>query len=160
MKARLSSLILLLCSFITFPAWAITSFSVQFIPSSPQPGSDITARVASLLSSLPACLPAATSINLSGTTITMRLDYGDTCGTGSPLPYRDYPLGPYAAGSYTFAINVCVSGPTSPVTCGIEYQGPLVVGTNISSIPVLSLCASVATLLGMLTIGMRKLRMS
>ena len=126
MKIKMKIFASLTMLFAVFPAFA-ADYSVQFIPPSPAPGQTVIARVSNTTG--PSCLPPETSVTTVGTAITLRLDYTDTCASGNPIASRDYPIGSFGAGSYTFSINSCQKNPPPlPSPCTIGYQGALAVG--------------------------------
>lgn len=135
---------------------AVTIYYVSFIPSSPNIQEPVTARVSS--SSGPSCLPPATSITVQDTTIELQLDYSDSCATGSPIPYRDYALGGFPSGRYSFQIKSCQNNPPPfPTSCNTSPHGGFVVGAHFAPVPSLSRWSLGLLMLGVIvTIALRK----
>ncbi len=130
------SLILLL---VASPAigYAASSYYVTFIPASPDINEPVTARVSSTAG--PSCLPPPTSVTLTGNTIQLRLDYSDSCASGSLIASRDYAIGAYPLGRYYFDIQSCQNEPPPfGTTCTTAFHGPLFIGFKLVPVPLLS----------------------
>ena len=142
--SRVRTSMCLLAILVNFPgvAFAADFYAVQLQPSVPLAHEQVVARVSRL--SGPECFPPATSLTSAHGTVTLRLDYSDTCQTGQPAPFRDYALGFFAAGSYRLIILTCYNNPPpAPSPCLVAYDQPFrVIGEGVAPAPALSLFAS------------------
>jgi len=95
--------------------------TVQFSPALPVADQTVTARLQNGLSK--ACWPAATSIARDGVNVTIQLDYDDACPSQYLLPYRDYVLGGFPAGTYRLVVMSCSNNPPPfPSECNVVLQ--------------------------------------
>jgi hypothetical protein len=95
--------------------------TVQFSPALPVADQTVTARLENGLGK--ACWPAATSITRVGVNVTIQLDYDDACPSQYLLPYRDYVLGGFPAGTYKLVVVSCSNNPPPfPSECNIVLQ--------------------------------------
>jgi hypothetical protein len=94
---------------------------VQFSPALPVAGQTVTARLSNGQSK--ACWPAPTSITRDNVVITIRLDYDDACPSQYLLPFRDYVLGAFPAGTYNLVVLSCSNNPPPfPSECNVVVR--------------------------------------
>ena len=95
--------------------------TVRFIPALPVADQTVMARLENGQSK--ACWPAATSIARDGVTVTIQLDYDDACPSQYLLPYRDYVLGGFPAGTYSLVVMSCSNNPPPfPSECNVVLR--------------------------------------
>lgn len=105
---------------------ASASTSVEFLPSPPEYAQPLSVRLTDSVG--PRCWPKASSILRAGTVVTLNLDSEDSCAPADQLPYRDYALGSFLAGSYLFVYRSCYYNPPPlPSDCSVAAQAPFVV---------------------------------
>ncbi len=124
--------------------------AVHFIPALPVADQTVTARLDNGLSK--ACWPTATSIARDGVTVTIRLDYDDACPSQYLLPYRDYVLGGFPAGTYSLVVISCSNNPPPfPSECNVVLRASfgVLAPRTVDPAPLLSPWAMLALLGGL-----------
>jgi hypothetical protein len=146
----LIGLLVIGCAICVTPLLAATHpVQVRFIPSLALVDQPVIARLSNGLSN--ACWPPATSIVRVNAKITLTLDYDDACPPQYILPSRDYALGAFPAGTYTFVVMSCSNNPPPfPTECHVllQSQFSVVPPPHIDPAPMLSVWAMLALLAG------------
>lgn len=146
-------------STLSLGAWAsqllaATTITASFIPTPPVFEQPLSVRLAD--SQGPHCWPPASSITQDAGVVTLSLTFSDYCSKTNIVPYRDYALGSFEAGSYLLLYKSCSDNPPPlPSACNTVLQVPFVVAAPppppvpaLSRWGVLGLIAGVLSILG------------
>jgi len=162
--ARLNTLLIglaaLVCLSGATPLWAAAHpVVVQFRPALPVAGETVTARLSNGLSK--ACWPPATSITRENSDVTITLDFDDACPTQYLMPFRDYVLGGFAAGTYNLVVLSCNNNPPPfPSECNVVLRATLGVlaPRTVDPAPLLSPWVTFVLVGGLFAVTARHLR--
>jgi hypothetical protein len=128
--------------------WAADNYSISFLPPTPLAGQAVVAHVASNVGKICSIDPG--SILRSGSTITLSVKFDDFC-LPEAVTYRDFALGPLAAGGYVVVFQACGDNPPPfPSDCHNETEAQLFVGrVRTDSAPVNSTWGLLALAMGL-----------
>jgi hypothetical protein len=105
------------------PLAAQQHFDVEFQPASPTTDDVVIARIIAEAGSSCFPYPAFSPVERDASTVELTFVFTDACDPDFVGPSWDYPLGTFAAGTWTFDLQVCYSNPPPlPSYCEIDIE--------------------------------------